>query len=339
VEASGVLAVVVAGLVTGTMGPKRFSARDRQTQTTTWTTINFILESALFLAMGYQLTDLIDDASNETTASEVFALVAVVTGLLVVIRALGMLWPWFGSRQDREARAADQHSRFQAFEEKLGTLDPGKGRGPDRIEMARHRLAQGRADLAFELREPVTAKGLLVLAWAGMRGVVTVAAVQTIPLGTPHRDTVVLAAYLVALITLIVFGLTLPVVIEKMHFPTEDDADRRDAVGELMSRIGAEAIDVLGPLEEQRIDGEPLDPAVVVSLQEQVLPRLVAGQSAAREVAPDTVEQSLVIQQRYLDAMREALDDERRIGVYSTATYRSVQSMLDMFEGRFQPPR
>ena len=68
VDASGVLAVVVAGLVTGTLGSRRFSARDRQTQAITWTTISFILESGVFLAMGYQLPELIDAARGRDHA-------------------------------------------------------------------------------------------------------------------------------------------------------------------------------------------------------------------------------------------------------------------------------
>ena len=92
-HASGVLAVVVAGLVTGALGSKRFSARDRQTQATTWTTISFILESAVFLAMGYQLPELVDAARAETTVGEITGLVLLVVALLVALRFLGLAWP------------------------------------------------------------------------------------------------------------------------------------------------------------------------------------------------------------------------------------------------------
>jgi NhaP-type Na+/H+ or K+/H+ antiporter len=185
-QASGVLAVVMAGLLTGALGSKRFSARDRQTQATTWTTISFILESAVFLAMGYQL------------------------------------------RQ---------------------------------------------ADVEFEEREPITGRGYAVLGWAGMRGVVTVAAVQTIPAGARHVDTV---------------------------------------------------------------DGEPLDPELVSTMKERIVPRLVSGTRELRETRADAHEQMMIVQRRYLDAMRDALGSERSIGAYSSEAYRQVESLLDSVEQRFK---
>ena len=118
---------------------------------------------------------------------------------------------------------------------------------------------------------------MLVIAWAGMRGVVTVAAVQTIPAGTPHAATVVLAAFLVALITLVLFGLTLPTVIARMRSVRRAAEDKRDAVQALLRRIGEAAIDTLGPLEEQTIDGEPLDPELVTTMKDRIIPRLVSG--------------------------------------------------------------
>jgi monovalent cation/hydrogen antiporter len=167
-----------------------------------------------------------------------------------------------------------------------------------------------------------------------MRGVVTVAAAETIPAGTPHRDSVVLAAFFVALITLVLFGLTLPGLIARMGFETESPEDQRDAVRSLLRRVGTSAIDALGPLDQQRVDGEPVSPAVVTTMREDVLPRLVAGAQGPRQ-APDARDQMVVLQRRYLDAMRDALLSERGIGAYSSATYRSVELTLDRLEQRF----
>jgi CPA1 family monovalent cation:H+ antiporter len=333
-QVSGVLAVVIAGLLTGALGNRRFSARDRQTQSTTWTTISFVLESGVFLAMGYQLPELVDDARTETTTGEITGLVLLVVGLLVVLRFLGLAWPYLQGRFGRN-RHDQIHAQLDQFEQRLEAIEPAGEREENRVAWARKRLARGRADVAFEEREPITGRGLLVLAWAGMRGVVTVAAVQTIPAGTPHRATVVLAAFIVALITLVAFGLSLPAVIARMHFRPETDEDKRDAVQALMRQIGEAAIDAVGPLEEQTVDGEPLDPDVVHALKERIVPRLVTGSRELRVTKPDAREQMSVVQRRYLDAMREALGTERSIGAYSSDTYRHVQGFLDTLEQRF----
>jgi CPA1 family monovalent cation:H+ antiporter len=333
--ASGVLAVVIAGLLTGALGNRRFSARDRQTQSTTWTTISFILESGVFLAMGYELPELVNDARAETTLGEITVLVLLVVGLLIALRFLGLAWPALQSHFGPNNRHEQAHAQLDQFEERLESLEPSTQREENRVAWARKRLARGRADADFEEREPITARGLLVLAWAGMRGVVTVAAAQTIPAGTPHRATVVLAAFIVALITLVMFGISLPAVIARMRFRPETAEDKRDAVQELMRQIGESAIDSVGPLDEQTVDGEPLDPEVVRTLKDRIVPRLVSGSQQLRETKPDTREQMSVVQRRYLDAMREALATERSVGAYSSETYRQVQGFLDTVEQRF----
>lgn len=333
VGASGVLAVVVAGLVTGSMGSRRFSARDRQTQATTWTTISFILESAVFLAMGYQLPDLVDAASAETTVGEVVGLVLLVVGLLVALRFLGLAWPALKSMSGR-TNHEERQARLEQFEERLDTLEPADERAETRLQWARHRLARGKADVEFERREPITAHGSLALAWAGMRGVVTVAAAQTIPAGSPHRNTVVLVAFLVALVTLVAFGLTLPALIGRLRFRTVSEEERRDAVQALLRQIGESAVDTLGPLEEQTIDGEPVDPALAAELRDRILPRIVSATARPEEARPNALEQTLILQRRYLEAMREALATERSIGAHRSETYRQVEALLDALEQR-----
>jgi CPA1 family monovalent cation:H+ antiporter len=335
VEASGVLAVVIAGLVTGSLGSRRFSARDRQTQATTWTTISFILESAVFLAMGYQLPELVDAAREETSVGEMTGLVLVVVVLLVALRFLGLAWPALsGLSPNAGSRGGQMRDRLDQFEEKLDAMEPADEREETRLQWARRRLLRGRADIAFEEREPITTRGIVAIAWAGMRGVVTVAAAQTIPAGTPHRATVVLAAFLVALITLVLFGLTLPAVIRRMHFESESTEDQQDAVHALLRRVGESAYDAVGPIEEQTVDGEPIDPELAGTLKERILPRLLSGVRPASETRPGSIEQTLILQRRYLDAMREALATERSIGAYSSATYRQVESLLDGLEQR-----
>lgn len=334
--ASGVLAVVVAGLMTGNLGSRRFSARDRQTQATTWTTINFILESAVFLAMGYQLSEFVDAARGESTSTELAALVALLVALLIALRFLGLAWPLVTGRLGPPDRGDQVRERLDEFEERLDAMSPTSGREESRLDWARRRLARSRADIDFEEREPITGKGLLVIAWAGMRGVVTVAAVQTIPVGTPHRATIVLAAFLVALISLALFGLTLPPLINRLGFEAESSDERHDAFASLLRQVGESAIDALGPLEEQTVDGEPVDPELAQTMRERILPRMLTGARDVRSARPDIIEQTMILQRRYLDAMREALATERGIGAYSSQTYRRAEQMLDGFEQRFE---
>ncbi|CAM3105562.1 cation:proton antiporter [Skermania piniformis] len=331
---SGVLAVVVAGIVTGTLGARRFSARDRQTQTITWSSINFILENGVFLAMGFQLPTLFAAARAQTSAGELTAMVALVVGLLIVLRFIGLTGPAVVLNLVTSSDHGDQ-VRYQLARlgDRLDRASPESSRDENRLDWARRHLARTSADVAFREREPLTRRSLLVLGWAGMRGVVTVAAAQTIPIGPAYRDTVVLVAYLVAIITLVAFGLTLPALIRRMHFSEPSPDERRSEFLDLLKRVGESAIDQIGPIDEQKVDGEPIDPDVVESLRQRFIPMLLRGdQRAVARSKPGLREQSLIVQRRYLDAMRENLLAERSIGADRSATYKQVEDMLDREE-------
>lgn len=69
-----------------------------------------------------------------------------------------------------------------------------------------------------------------VIAWAGMRGVVTLAAAAAIPENVPGRDVILFCAFVVTVATLLLQGLTLPWVISKIGF--EGDDARQDALAE-----------------------------------------------------------------------------------------------------------
>jgi NhaP-type Na+/H+ or K+/H+ antiporter len=73
----------------------------------------------------------------------------------------------------------------------------------------------------------------LAMSWAGMRGIVTVAAALALPAEFPHRDLVVFTAFFTVLGTLIVQGLTLRPLLA--HLRLEDD----DPVGRETGRARA----------------------------------------------------------------------------------------------------
>ncbi|MCO5175423.1 MAG: sodium:proton antiporter [Thermomicrobiales bacterium] len=77
IGASGLVAAVVAGLITGQRRPKRLSSEVRIAESAVWETISHILESGIFLVMGLQLYTLIVDmratSDQQLTAIEIVA--------------------------------------------------------------------------------------------------------------------------------------------------------------------------------------------------------------------------------------------------------------------------
>ena len=182
VHASGVLAVVVAGLIVGHATPTVRSAPARVSTWMNWTTIQYILEHTVFLLIGLQTHQILAAAadnpvSNARIAGVALAVLAAVIGLrivyVMVIRPL---------------------------------LSP------------RHR--------------PLSWQEGLVISWAGMRGVVTLAAALTLPEDTPLRPVLLLVALVTVAGTLLIHGLTLPFVARRLGVRGPDP--REDALQEAM---------------------------------------------------------------------------------------------------------
>jgi CPA1 family monovalent cation:H+ antiporter len=72
---------------------------------------------------------------------------------------------------------------------------------------------------------PTVGSGL-VIAWAGMRGIVTLAAALALPASFPFRDLIVLTAFSVVLGTLVIQGLTLKPLLRALDLRDEDPVGR-----------------------------------------------------------------------------------------------------------------
>ena len=68
-----------------------------------------------------------------------------------------------------------------------------------------------------------------VIAWAGIRGAVSLAAALALPTNLPDRDLIIFLTFAVILVTLVGQGLTLPVLIQALRIPDDGGAEREDA--------------------------------------------------------------------------------------------------------------
>jgi len=121
--ASGLVAAVVAGVVTGYGAPRRIGARDRITERTVWRTIELLLESSVFLLIGLELPaltkDLTDSGGNIGSALRIEAVAATV---VLAIRAAFVAWSvWILARRNRRAPAVREQ-----LTEMQGQLDQGQ---------------------------------------------------------------------------------------------------------------------------------------------------------------------------------------------------------------------
>ncbi|WP_432521998.1 cation:proton antiporter domain-containing protein [Kineococcus sp. SYSU DK006] len=93
----------------------------------------------------------------------------------------------------------------------------------------------------------------LLVSWAGMRGVVTLAAAQLVPEDVPGREVLLLAAFTVVVGTLLVQGLSLPWLVRRVGLPAPDpaeDALQAAALGDAATAAGLRRLDELLTGEE-----------------------------------------------------------------------------------------
>ena len=89
---------------------------------------------------------------------------------------------------------------------------------------------------------PTVGSGLII-SWAGMRGIVSLAAAMALPEGFPYRDLVVLTAFCVVLGTLIIQGLTLKPLLRALDLRDDDPVGREvNAARERALRAGLASV-------------------------------------------------------------------------------------------------
>src|SRR5260221_12407858 len=110
---------------------------------------------------------------------------------------------------------------------------------------------------------PPTLRGGLVIAWCGMRGIVTLAAALALPLGDaaaggfPFRDLIVLTAFIVVLGTLVIHGLTLRPLLSWLDLRDDDPVGREVALARgAAHRAALQAIDGDTSAEAERLRQE-----------------------------------------------------------------------------------
>jgi CPA1 family monovalent cation:H+ antiporter len=102
---------------------------------------------------------------------------------------------------------------------------------------------------------------LAVIAWSGMRGVVSLAAAAAVPVGVPGRDLVLLLAFTVTVGTLLIQGTTLPWLIRRLGVTGDDETE--DALAEAQAAYDA-ANAAVARLDELVADEAAYTPEVIV---------------------------------------------------------------------------
>jgi CPA1 family monovalent cation:H+ antiporter len=331
--ASGVLAAVVAGLVTGHQGPGVLAARDRLAETVNWETVAFLLESGIFLLMGLELKTLLDqDAAAGLSAVQAVWIGLAAAAVAVVLRMM-FVAPLVGVLRRDAARAVSARPELEKMQSRVADPELLGRFSARRVEHIGQRITRLLADVDFLVAEGFGWRGGVVLAWSGMRGVVTVAAAQSLPDDTPYRPQLVLIAFVVAATTLLVQGLTLPRVIRALKISGDDATADRAEYRELITDLTETARAVLDDPDLCLPDGSPYPAAVLDrARQDALVPSAVPD--ADGDADPRDQYRQLMLQ--LLAAERAQLLAARSAGTYTSRTLTRAQRAMDLLEATLQ---
>lgn len=397
-HSSGVVAVVVAGIIVGNQGAYRIRASFRLAEAGTWRIVTLLVENAVFLLMGFQLWPVVGAVGGHGQLWGTLGVAGIVIGLLVGIRFAVMpslLWS-IRRRYRRNAQRADQtNARFtdvteEDFQQRAASFQalgikrsPVKsiGRGlraslgittakdtaarerivaqlaeleanppAEPVELDettrqrfsrafqnfRKRIDQQNNDLTAERDQALGWRDGVILGLSGMRGVVTVAAVQTIPAGAPMRDSLVLVAFTVAIVTLVVQGLLLPPVVRRLKPADDAPGSERTEVVELrklMKQAGDRA--VASAVSAAEAFGAPIAPLALTEVKSQSetwISRLELWATADLDDPANEVAQYQRLRRVEVAAEREALRDAYERGAFSSEAIERVRNALDSEE-------
>lgn len=287
-ESSGLVAAVVAGLVTGFRGPRALPAQHRVTSNVTWSSILLVLEGAVFLTMGLQLRSVLSELGTESVGVLAGAGLAALALLVTVCVRGGIIVPLLWRQSRRLARREAMQPRIERLQRKIEngeTLHRLRGPGARRerrpigdrdLERFSTRLRRLAADFGYFSDQPLGRREGVVLVWAGMRGAVTVAAAQTLPAHTPHRALAVFIAFAVATLSLLIQGGTVGMLAGRLYQPGDDpDAERHRQE----QREGVLAL--MRTAEQHSTAGVPSSPETAESSEKQHRLRIIRAQRDA----------------------------------------------------------
>jgi CPA1 family monovalent cation:H+ antiporter len=310
---SGVLAVVVAGLIVGHHTPRHGSGASRLQTSAVWRLVDFLLEGFVFLLIGQQLPAVVRGLRQYET-STIVAAVAISVGTVLLLRPLWLLLT-------------------QSLPRSLHTRLGDTGDDPDDAPTARQAARDARNDRRLTGRE------VMALSWSGTRGVISLAAIFTVPLVTdsgapfPDRDLLLFCTFVVVLVTLVGQGLTFAPLVRALGLRA-NDTDQARLRNEARSASVEAALSRLDDLAEEEPDSTEAVGLIRGQLQARLrryrgrLDLLEASDSADLPVSP-RYEAALHIRREAMEAQREELLRWRDAGRLPDESLRVLERELD----------
>lgn len=290
VDLSGVLAVVAAGLFLSWRDNRIFSNQSRLQAYNVWDVTVFLLNGLVFILIGLQLPQILRGL-NTVGLPQAIGYAGVLAAVVIGGRLLWVYPGAYGPRLlSRHIRQTEPRPKWQE---------------------------------------------VTVVAWAGMRGVVSLAAAlalpNTLPNGQPFpgRDLILFLTFCIILCTLVVQGLSLPLLVRWLNVHTDNDENQQER--DLRRQLAQRAIT---HLEENHSAGSLPDP-VLAQLKNAFELKIDHLLGRVRTDLPGQAgnglyERMVQVQLELIDVERDLVNKLRREGDYSDEVLRKLEQELDL---------
>ncbi len=296
-EYSGVLAVVSGGLLLSYYSSHFFNYESRLQLQSVWNTIVFLLNGTVFILIGLQIPFIIQ--RMESYSPWVATGYAILISIASII--IRMLWVYPATYLPRW------------FSKTIREREP-----------------------------PPRFNSVFIVAWSGMRGVVSLAAAFTIPLELasheifPHRNLILFITFVVILFTLVLQGLTLPMLIRKLKLDSEDGDNASKTL--ILNQVLAQT--VLSHMEENYVS-EVESNDMYKKLFERYLrmkekAELYINDSHERRNTKRDVKRLRVLMLEMITVQRNQLEEFRNSDEYPDELLRRKENELDLEEARIR---
>jgi CPA1 family monovalent cation:H+ antiporter len=196
VHTSGILAVVSTGLMISWRSPEIFSYQTRMRTIVVWDTVIFLMNGFIFILIGLQLPGILKQLTNYKLSTLIGygLIISLVTILVRIVWVFTCAWSF-----------------------KLFTWKRKGGKSP----------------LAGK-EQGDTWKNLLIVAWTGTRGVISMATALALPLTLysgkvfPQRHLIIFLCFVVIFVTLVVQGFSLPLLIRLLGVKSTENEDKEE---------------------------------------------------------------------------------------------------------------
>jgi len=297
---SGVLAVVACGLYMSFRSSEIYTFQARLQGRAVWDTVNFILNSIVFILIGLQLKTILANLSSQYALGDLVIYGLIVSGATIFAR---FLWVYPAAYLPRLSKRTRTREYFQH-------------------------------------------SNVIIFCWAGMRGVVSMAAAFALPLTMnngqpfPNRDLILFITFAVVFVTLVVQGLTLPWLIKLLklqpHSILAEEAKIRLQVA-YSSVAHIEENLSFGVISEQVLSQIKTKYEIRINhLQARQAPVSQVEDPTAKplEDAAAIFEQFMDIQVELIRVERQFLRDLQLAGSVESEIIRDLERELDLEEAR-----